>query len=215
MKKIILSLVICSCFTFVKAQTASGKETGSGPEIGIKGGVNFTNLYTDQVDDNNVLTSFNLGLYANLPVTHFISIQPEFNFSRKGSELVYNNAFVSGTSRFKLNYFEVPVLLKINLTPNFNIHFGPYAAYLIDGQATNESSNSSFNFEDNLSNDNYHKLDYGLSAGIGVDFSATHLGLRYNYGLNTVGKEGNFGGTTYTFPDGKNSALSLYLAIKL
>ena len=211
MKRIVLLLSVFS----LSLANAQEEKSGKSAEVGIKGGVNFTNMYTEEVDDNNVLTSFNLGLYANLPVTGSVSIQPEFNFSRKGSELVYNNVFVSGTSRFKLNYFEIPVLLKMNLTPNFNIHFGPYIAYLIDGQATNESSNSNFDFEDNLSNDDFNKFDYGLSGGIGIDFSATHIGLRYNYGLQTVGKEGTFGGTSYTFADGKNSALSLYLAIKL
>jgi hypothetical protein len=31
--------------------------------FGFKGGLNFSNLYTDNVDDNNVLTGFNAGLY--------------------------------------------------------------------------------------------------------------------------------------------------------
>lgn len=209
MKNLFLTGIICLSFVnFTKAQTQS-------PSIGIKGGVNFTNLYTEDVDDNNVLTSFNAGLYANLPVSSAVSIQPELNFSRKGSELVYDNAFASGTTKLKLNYLEMPVLLKLNVTPNFNVHFGPYAAYLIDGQATNESNNGSFNFEENINNDDLNKWDYGVAAGIGFDFASTSLGIRYNYGLQTIGKERNFGGTSYTFPDSKNSALSLYIGIKL
>lgn len=209
MKNLILAGMICLSFvSFTKAQTLS-------PSVGIKGGVNFTNLYTEDVDDNNILTSFNAGLYVNLPVSSGVSIQPELNFSRKGSELVYDNAFASGTTRLKLNYLEMPVLLKLNVTPNFNIHFGPYAAYLIDGKATNESNDGSFNFEDNISNDDLNKWDYGLSGGVGLDFGSTSLGVRYNYGLQNIGKERDFGGSTYTFPDSKNSALSMYLGIKL
>lgn len=209
MKNLFLAGMICLSFvSFTKAQTLS-------PSVGIKGGVNFTNLYTEDVDDNNILTSFNAGLFVNLPVTSGVSIQPELNFSRKGSELVYDNAFASGTTRLKLNYLEMPVLLKLNLTPNLNIHFGPYAAYLIDGKATNESNDGSFNFEDNISNDDLNKWDYGLSGGVGLDFGSTSLGVRYNYGLQTIGKERNFGGSTYTFPDSKNSALSMYIGFKL
>lgn len=209
MKNLILTGMICLSFiSFTKAQTLS-------PSIGIKGGVNFTNLYTEDVDDNNILTSFNAGLFVNLPVSSGVSIQPELNFSRKGSELVYDNAFASGTTRVKLNYLEMPVLLKLNLTPNLNVHFGPYVAYLIDGKATNESNDGSFNFEENINKDDLNEWDYGLSGGIGLDFGSTSLGVRYNYGLQTIGKERDFGGNTYTFPDSKNSALSMYIGFKL
>lgn len=209
MKNLVLAAFLCFTFVnFTKAQSLS-------PSAGIKGGLNFTNLYTDDVDDNNVLSSFNAGVYANLPVSPAVSIQPELNFSRKGAELVYDNAFATGTTRLKLNYLEMPVLLKLNVTPNFNIHFGPYAAYLINGKATNESNNGSFNFEENINNDDLNKWDYGLSGGVGFDFASTSLGIRYNYGLQTIGKERNFGGSTYTFPDSKNSALSLYIGFKL
>ena len=98
---------------------------------------------------------------------------------------------------------------------NFNIHAGPYFAYLIDAQVTNESVNANFDFEQNYENDDFNKFDVGLSAGFGFDFESIGIGFRYNYGLSTVGKERSFGGVTYTTPDGKNSNLSLYMALKL
>ncbi len=187
----------------------------SKPYLGLKGGLNFSNLYTDEVDDNNVLTSFNTGIYANIPFTKFISFQPEFIFSRKGSEQTYNNLLASGTARINLNYIEAPILLKINVAPAFNIHAGPYFAYLIDAQVKNETNSGSFDFENNIDNDDLNKFDYGLSAGFGFDFTSIGIGARYNYGLRAVGKEREFGGTTYTLPEGKNSNISIYLAIKL
>ncbi|WP_438966623.1 porin family protein [Flavobacterium sp.] len=210
-KLLALVVVVGATFTSANAQTNSS----NGAHIGIKGGVNFSNMYTEDVDDNNVLTSFNAGLYANLPVTNFISIQPEFLFSRKGSELTYNNALADGTAKFKLNYIEVPVLLKLNLTRNLNIHAGPYFAYLIDAQVTNETASGNFNFEDNFNNDDFNKFDAGIAVGAGLDFDMIGIGARYNYGLSTVGKERTFAGTSYTFPDGKNSNLSLYVSFKL
>ena len=109
----------------------------------------------------------------------------------------------------------MPLLLKLNVTKNFNLHFGPYVAYLIDGKATNESSSGTFDFEENISNEDLNRFDYGLSGGVGFDFKSTSIGVRYNYGLQTIGKERTFGGNTYTFPDAKNSALSLYVGFKL
>lgn len=128
--------------------------------------------------------------------------------------MAYDNALATGEAKFRLNYLEVPVLLKLNLTPNFNLHAGPYVAYLIDSKVTNETNGGAFDFEQNIDNDDLNKFDYGLSGGIGFDFSSVSIGARYNYGLNTVGKEQNIGGTTYTFPDGKNSSVSVYMGIK-
>jgi len=183
-------------------------------QFGVKGGVNFSNLYTEDVDDENMLTSFNAGLFVNLPVSDMLSIQPEVLYSRKGSELTYDNVFATGSAKFKLNYIEVPVLLKVNVTDNFNIHAGPYVAYLIDAQVTNESDGG-FDFEENFDNDDFNKFDAGLSAGIGFDFDSFGIGARYNYGLTTIGKERTVGGETYTAPDSKNSNISVYLALKL
>ena len=188
------------------------QETGA--SLGIKGGLNMSNLYTQDVDDENVLMGFNVGLFAELPINSRLALQPEVSFTTKGAELQYDNAFAQGTGKFRLNYIEVPLLLKANLTENFNVHFGPYAAFLIDSKITNESSDGSYNFEDNIDEDDLNTFDFGVAAGIGFDFDSFGIGARYNYGLNTVGKERTVLGQTYTFPDSKNSVLSVYAAIK-
>lgn len=209
-----ISLVVLFAFGLTTTVNAQVNDAGK-PQIGIKGGLNFSNLYTKDVDDNNMLTGFNAGLYANFPITNFIAIQPELLYSIKGSELVYNNAFAEGTAKFELNYIELPVLLKINVAKNINIHAGPYFAYLIDAQVTNETDSGNFDFEKNYNNDDFNKFDAGLSAGVGFDLKTIGIGLRYNYGLSTVGKERTVVGQTYTVPDGKNSNISLYVALKL
>jgi hypothetical protein len=196
--------------TNVQAQTNSNE-----PQFGIKGGVNFSNIYDTEVDDNNVLTSFNAGVYGAFPVSDNISIQPEILYSRKGGELTYDNVFATGETQFKLNYIEVPVLLKVNITKNLSVHAGPYFAYLIDAQVSNDAEGDALDFEETYDNDDFNKFDVGISGGIGFDFDSLGIGVRYNYGLSTIGKERDFAGTTYTIPDGKNSNLSLYLSYKL
>ena len=206
----ILLLVSISQFTFAQGATDNSKL-----KFGIKGGINFSNLYTDDVEDNNVLTGFNAGIFAKVPITESIAIQPELSYTTKGAKLTYNNSFANGTSKFKLNYIELPVLLVVNLTDNFNIHAGPYVAYLVDGKATNDSQGNMFDFENNLSNEDYNKFDTGLAVGVGFDSNDIGFGVRYNYGLQKVGKERNFGGTNYTFPDGKNSTINLYISYSI
>lgn len=181
-------------------------------EFGVKGGFNMSNLYQSEADDNNVIYGFNAGVYATLPISDFIAIQPEILYTTKGAELDYNNAFLQGNAKFKLNYIEVPLLVRVNITKNFNVHAGGYASYLVSSKVTGDGD---INFDDAVDTDDLNKFDAGLSAGIGVDFSPISVGLRYNYGLTTVGKERTVAGTTYTFPDAKNSNLTLYLSYKL
>ena len=181
--------------------------------FGFKGGLNFSNLYTDQVDDNNVLTGFNAGLYAKFPIAKGIAIQPEISYTTKGAELVYNNAFAKGTSKFNVNYIEVPVLLVMNITDNFNVHVGPYAAYMVSGKT--ETDSNIFSSQNQLDTNDFNKFDAGIAGGLGVDLDALNFGVRYNYGLTNIGKERNFGGTNYTFPDAKNSVLSVYVGLRL
>ncbi len=211
--KIIIAFVFLTSFSQISFSQISSDN--SGLKFGVKGGVNFSNLYTDNVEDNNVLTGFNAGVFTKLSITESLAIQPELLYTTKGAELKYNNAFVNGTSTFRLNYLELPVLLVINLTDNFNVHAGPYFSYLLDGKVTNDSQGTLFDIENNIKNEDYNKFDTGLSVGVGFDADQLGFGVRYNYGLQKVGKERNFLGTNYTFPDGKNSVINLYISYSI
>lgn len=204
-----LTLFLTASFGMLHAQ-----DNNVNTEFGVKGGFNMSNLYGsgDDVDDNNILYGFNAGVYATLPISDFVAIQPELLFTTKGAELEYSNAFASGNTKFKLNYIELPLLVRVNVTKNFNIHAGGYASYLVSSKVTGDGT---IEFDEEIDADDLARFDAGISAGIGVDFSPISVGLRYNYGLTTVGKERTFAGTTYTVPDAKNSNLTLYLSYKL
>ncbi len=203
------AIIAIICFTF----TTQAQTNSASAQFGIKGGVNFSNIYNEEVDDNNMLTSFNIGLFSSFPVTNFIAIQPEILYTQKGAQLTYDNTLATGEAKFKLNYIEVPVLLKLNATKNLSFHAGPYFAYLVDAQIKNESEGG-FNFEDTIDNDNFNKFDSGLSGGIELNFDAIGIGARYNYGLSKIGKENNIAGTSYS-SEGKNSSISVYATFKL
>lgn len=203
-------MLVCTLYAPLQAQV--NKDI---PRVGIKGGVNFSALYTKDSYDEKMLTGFNIGLFSKVPITQHVAFQPELYFTTKGAEVTYNNTFVDGIGRFKLNYIELPVLLIINVTDNFNIQAGPYASYLLSGKVTNESNVNLFNFEDNINADDFNRFDAGIAAGAGLDFGSLGIGVRYNYGFTTVGKERSFLGTTYTFPDAKNGVLNFYAAISI
>lgn len=181
-------------FTGVQAQEKTAA-------FGFKGGLNLSNFYTDSVDDKDVLTGFNAGLYAKLPITNSIAIQPEINFTTKGSEVLTNNT----STKLNLNYIEVPVLLVANLTENFNIHVGPYAAYMVSSKGSFESNFGSIT--QTFDTDDFNKFDAGISAGVGIDLDAVNFGVRYNYGLTKISDNNNF--------DAKNSVFNAYIGLRL
>ncbi|WP_149208044.1 porin family protein [Flavobacterium johnsoniae] len=203
-----LTLFISASFGMLHAQ-----DNNVNTEFGVKGGFNMSNLYGsgDDVDDNNILYGFNAGVYATLPISDFVAIQPEILFTTKGAKLEYSG-LVDGDAKFKLNYIEVPLLVRVNITKNFNVHAGGYASYLVSSKVTGSGD---IEFNEDVNRDDLNKFDAGIAAGVGVDFDPISIGVRYNYGLTTVGKERTVLGNTYTFPDAKNSNLTLYLSYKL
>lgn len=202
-KKLIFASLVLSFMTYTSAEAQE-----KAASFGFKGGLNFSNLYTDSVDDNNVLTGFNAGLYAKFPIANGIAIQPEISYTTKGAELVYNNTFVQGVSKFNINYIEVPVLVVLNVTENFNIHVGPYAAFMVSGKTSNDSNFGSSQSE--LDTDDFNKLDAGISGGVGIDLDVVNFGVRYNYGLTKIGKDNSF-----ISSDAKNSVMNVYVGLRL
>ncbi|NEW82486.1 MAG: PorT family protein [Mariniphaga sp.] len=214
MKHVLILLVISSLFVCATQTSVKAQKTNS-QTFGIKGGVNFSNLYVKDGDENKMLTGFNLGFFAKLPVSKTFAIQPELYYTTKGAQTTYNSTFINGTVQYNFNYLEVPLLFVVNITDNFNIHAGPYVSYMLNGKVKNKSNVGSVDFDNKINTEDYNKVDAGIAAGAGVDLGAVSLGARYTYGLTKVGKERTFAGTTYTTPDATNGVMSLYVSFSL
>ena len=218
MKKSIVKGIVCMLLVAGSAMGVAAQEqqTTSGnaltPVIGIKGGLNLTNMYVSDVSDENMKLGLNLGFFAKLPLTKGFSIQPELLYSNKGAKETYDN-FIQGSGeyRFNLHYIELPVLAVINLSNNFNIHGGPYISYLAAANVKNMDNNGNIEGVDELNAENFNRIDYGVAAGFGIDIDKVTLGARYNYGLREIGKSGSLSGELTK--DSKNSAISIYIGI--
>jgi hypothetical protein len=212
LKRVLLVAAFTGCLSAAMAQEQqTTTESSLKPKFGIKGGVNLTNLYVDDVEDENMKVGVNVGVFAKLPVAKGFSIQPELLYTSKGSKLRYNNIFGDGEYRFNLNYVELPVLAVFNLGKNFNIHAGPYAALLTSANIK-RLDNESGEIDDiaDLDTDNFKRFDYGLVGGVGFDIQNFTIGARYNYGLNEIGDGGVAGEAT---KNSKNSAFTFYIGI--
>lgn len=177
--------------------------------VGIKGGLNVSNLYIDDVNDENARFGFNGGLYGQILSSEAFAIQPELLFSTKGSQADYGG-LVNSTVRFNLNYLDLPVLAVFKLGPSAEIHAGAYASYLLS--ANIDYSGNIGNGTETINRDHLKSFDYGLSGGLGLNFGPVQVGARYNYGLVKIAETN---AARSILGDSKNSLAQLYLALNL
>lgn len=102
---------------------------------------------------------------------------------------------------------ELPVLAVVNLTKNFNIQGGGYAAYLTNADIKDINNNGNINGITDLNADSFNRWDFGLAGDVAFDIENFTLGTRYNYGLMDVGKSGNF--SSAVLGNAKNNGLSI------
>ncbi|MEJ7739067.1 MAG: porin family protein [Chitinophagaceae bacterium] len=187
-------------------------ESSLTPKFGVKGGINLSNLYVDEADDENMKLGLNLGFYSKIPLTKGLSIQPELIYSSKGAKLTYNNFILGkGEYRFNLNYVELPLLAVINVANNINLHAGGYVSYLVSANIKDMDDDGTINNIRELKAENFNRFDYGLVGGLGIDVQNFTIGARYNYGLKEIGESGSLSGNLTK--NSKNSVISLYVGL--
>lgn len=177
---------------------------------GIKGGLNVSNLYVDEVDDENARFGFNLGFYGQVLSSDAFALQPELLFSTKWSKVEYGGSFFDQSFKYNLSYLDLPVLAVFKLGESAEIHVGPYISYLLGADISHEGDLGSG--VDDMDRDDLKSFDYGLSGGFGLNFGNFQVGARYNYGLT---KLADSDAAELLLGDSKNSVAQLYLALNL
>lgn len=187
--------------SLVQAQTPRG---------GIKGGLNLSNLYIEDVEDENVRLGFHAGVFTQLVIAPGFAIQPELNYSTKGAKAEYNVLGLEGENKFNLGYLDVPVLATFKLGDDADIHIGPYFGYLVS-VSTSTDGDFGEGYQE-LDRDDYKKWDYGIAGGLALNFNPVSIGLRYNYGLNKIADSDN---AENLIGDAKNSVAQVYLVFNM
>ena len=175
-----------------------GDKLNSGQiEFGLDGGFSLSNL--TGIDDVKSHSNYNLGFYFDFKMKN-----PAWMFntgvrvkSTMGAENIQvyslndpalDSAFSNGTVTRKINYFDVPVMLKYTFKNNIYAQGGIQLG--LGYKATDVFTNT-VNEDDDLTyklnvRDNYHPLDAGLIAGLGyrlVQGNGMNIGIQYYWGL--------------------------------
>jgi opacity protein-like surface antigen len=163
MKKIIVLIVLMLVSTTnVQAQLL---------KFGIKGGLNYANLTGTDIQ-TDALTSYHIGLLAEIKVSDKFALQPELLYSTQGA--TYKT--IVGDIDNKLGYLSIPIMAKIYFNNSVSLELGPQASFLL-------SEKDAFDIE------NQSTFDFAVAAGLGVKITKSiFIQGRYVLGLTEVSK---------------------------
>ena len=175
MKKSLIVLIAISITAFSNAQKSKQDE---GIKLGIKGGLNVSNLMGD-LKDVAIRTSIHVGIVAEVIVSDKFSIQPELLYSGQGATDTRE-----GGGRIKLDYITLPVLAKFPIAKNLSLEAGPQVGFLISGKYKTNDSNEKI--------EGVKTIDFGLDAGLEYELNnGVFFQARYNIGLTDTGLAGD------------------------
>ncbi|HEX8690826.1 MAG TPA: porin family protein [Longimicrobium sp.] len=183
--------------TAVAAALVLGAASGAaaqGISVGVKAGVNVATLGGDDVEDADSRIGLVGGAFLVYRFSDMLAIQPEVLYSQKGASF----SDTEGELTVKLDYVDVPVLLRLNvpvtgssLRPS--VFAGPVFSLRASCGAEAEFNGGSVEVDcDELDEEGIavKDTDVGLAFGAGLDFPAGRatvtLDGRYTLGLSSI-----------------------------
>lgn len=144
MNKIFLLLILVFISGAAQAQS-----------FGIKAGLNFSNLTGNDANNFKGLSSFHVGVLKEFIILKKLSFQPELLFSTQGVRVEEMD------DDYKLNYFTLPLLVKLYINDSFSLHAGPQLGLLV-GQTKNVLPIDGKTFEYGIAGG----LEYTITGGL-------------------------------------------------
>ena len=212
---------------FLQAQQ---KATPQGTSFGLRGGVNFQNINgKDENGDkleNDILTGFNIGVNAEIPVGVDFYFQPGLLYTIKGAK---SNDVILGQAingKLKISYIELPLnlLYKPMLGKgHLLLGFGPYVAFGISGKETYEGGGTSLTSDVKFKNkvlntdsDDFayiRPLEAGANLLAGYEF-ANKLSFQLNTQLGLTKINPEYEGATDDKTSAKNTGFGFSLGFR-
>lgn len=193
MKKIILSVVLATLYYVAYAQNESVKN--SDISFGFKGGLNLSFITGDGTDNFDSKIAFHIGVVSEITISENFSFQPELLYSAQGDKETFEGTDI----KYKLDYLNVPLMVKYYVSEGFSLEAGPQLGFLLSSKA--EGDGVSIDLKDMMNTFEF-ALDFGLGYKFenGINFSA-----RYNLGIsNIVKNNGSILGEPMTSDNSKN-----------
>ena len=170
-------------FILAIAIAATGSVNAQDVKIGAKVGLNLANITGDfDGDDLDAKTGFNLGVFAEISLSDKLIFQPELLFSTQGAKSEETNYNYS----LKLNYLNIPLMIKYAVTDKFALELGPQVGFLLSANEEETFNGETASDEEDVK-DYFKSIDFGLNFGASFDVSEKIIiGARYNLGLSNI-----------------------------
>lgn len=183
---------------FITSITLNAQDRKNSASAGIKGGYNLSSVSFDGTSETSNLHGFHIGIYGESYVGKHIAIQPEILYSQQGYKIVDEN----GTYTQKLEYINVPVMLKMYPVKSFFIEAGPQIGFSISHKETFDAGFVLYDTEQEFEPSNF---DWGVNVGAGFKSdSGVSLGARYHIGQSDI----------YDQDKPKNRVVQIYLGFE-
>lgn len=163
--KITFLIIVCLCISIVvDAQI----------RFGAKASLGYTSLF-QKVDGINVgdhKFGFDVGAIAELPLSRRFKLQPELLFANRGGKVYVGEIDRSHYTRLDYYSLILPIQIKylvVDKDATMFVTGGPYIACNLFGNVKNDYGKKDMTF--GMSNEyDIHRFDFGISAGIGVEY---------------------------------------------
>ena len=206
MKKVLFVITLLFCMQSVNSQVLISLVFGdklNSPKIefGLEGGANFSTISNLEGAKNR--TDFNLGFYFDFmlknpawAINTGVIVKSSLGanglpvYSLNNVEL--DNAFEGGHVDRKINYFNVPIMIKYKFDNNIYVKAGTQLGLLskANDEFKNDYDGNDLVYKNNI-RDKIHVIDAGLAIGAGYRLmggNGMNLGVNYYYGLVPVMK---------------------------
>jgi len=187
-------------------------------QLGLKAGLNFTNVTNVSSVNNQSSSGFNVGVFYSTPYSRIIGSKTELVFSRQG----YNYETGSVSGKVNLDYIMLPTYMCINITKYFQIQVGMQFGYLMNAVADSTSKNSGgISGSINGAMSYYNRFSYSIGGGVEVHpVKGLLVGARLNISLTDLYKLPDPGSMSVTPPSYtsdvniKSNLLQIYVGWK-
>ncbi len=204
-----LSMLAALFFSLSLAAQAPSTVNSQEPSarIGIKGGLSAATMVKsgDNKYSTDPLFGFNAGGILILPLGRVIALQPEVLYSQKGYHAMGSGLLGDYDYRRTLNFLDIPLLLRLNLSKELGIVAGPQYSYLLSTHTNFKNGSASYQETVKNENDNIRKNIFG--GVIGADLN---LGDNFFlYGRYTIDFKNNNGDGSSSTPAYKNQTIQV------
>ena len=171
---------------FLAAALVISAAAFSQTSFGLKSGLSLANL-TNSEGEAKFKPSIYAGGFMEFSLNYIISVSPELYYSRQGFHAEEDDVKMN----LRLNYMNLPVLVKLYVADNLSLDLGPQVGFLLNSKVWVKSGGVSATMD--VPNEympvELNSVDVSFAMGLTYNLGNFFLQGRYNLGLTDIAKD--------------------------